>query len=88
MFIRPTNTDGYGVSVAEAISLGNPSIASHVCTGPEGTICFAKRDIDDLYNKTVDVIQNYKKHKENIANITLDDNSEKIINLYRELLTK
>ena len=38
IFIRPNRTDAYGVSVAEAIHKGIPSLASDVCIRPNGAI--------------------------------------------------
>lgn len=82
LFVRPTNNDGYGVSIAEAIYCNVPAIASDVCMRPEGAILFKSRDMDDLYSKTVDVIDNYDKYKENIRNIKFDDNARKISQIY------
>ena len=56
LMIRPTNTDGYGVSIAEALYFGCPAIASDVCDRPEGTILFKNRNLDDLYDKTKRVL--------------------------------
>lgn len=88
LFIRPTNTDGYGVSIAEAIFLQKPAIASDVCKRPEGTVLFENRNIDDLFSKTIDIIDNYEKHKEKIENIEFEDNAEKILEVYKKLLIK
>ncbi|MBK3518014.1 glycosyltransferase [Carboxylicivirga marina] len=52
LMIRPTASDGYGVSIAEALFFDCHSIASDVCDRPNGTIIFKNRDIEDLYNKT------------------------------------
>ncbi len=88
LFIRPTNTDGYGVSIAEAISLKTPAIASDVCKRPEGTILFENRNIDDLYSKTVRVIDNYNEEKKKIENIEFEDNAERIIEVYKKVLNE
>lgn len=87
LFIRPTNTDGYGVSIAEAIFLKKPAIASDVCKRPEGTILFENRNIDDLYIKTTNVINNYKEHRTRIKDIEFEDNAEKILGVYKKVLT-
>jgi len=87
LFIRPTNTDGYGVSIAEAIYAKVPSIASDVCVRPEGTILFKSRDIDDLYNKTSEVIENYKQFKERLKDIDFENNGIRLVELYEELLS-
>ncbi|MCC9296349.1 glycosyltransferase family 4 protein [Clostridium sp. WLY-B-L2] len=86
LFLRPTNTDGYGVSIAEALYYKVPSIASNVCVRPEGTILFKVRDIEDLYSKTVDVIDNYKCYKEKLKDIKIEDNADKILNVYKKLV--
>lgn len=51
IFVRPTSTDSFGVSVAEAISCGIPAIASDVCKRADGAIVFKTRDLDDLIRK-------------------------------------
>lgn len=82
LFVRPTNNDGYGVSIAEAIYCNVPAIASDVCVRPEGAILFKSRDMDDLYIKTIDVIDNYDKYKEKIRDIKFEDNARKISQIY------
>ena len=86
LFLRPTNYDGYGVSIAEAIYYNVPAIASDVCERTEGTILFKSRDMDDLYNKTVDVIENYEKSKEKLKNVKFGDNALKLLEIYEECL--
>ena len=88
LFIRPTNTDGDALSVREALTLEIPAIASDVCKRPEGTILFKNRDIDDLYNKTKYVIDNYDEFKQQIANIEMEDNAEKILEVYKKVLSE
>jgi len=85
LFIRPTNTDGDALSIREAISLKKPAIASDVCKRPEGTVLFKSRNIDNLYEKTMDVINNYEKHKAFIEDIEFEDNAEKILDVYRKV---
>ena len=51
LMVRPTCTDGYGISIAEALYFHCPAIASDVCVRPEGTILFENRNMDDLYEK-------------------------------------
>ncbi len=85
VFVRPTNTDGYGVSIAEAIYFKVPSIASNVCRRPEGTILFKSRDINDFILKVKDVLDNYEEHKKRLESVILEDNAEKIIKIYQNL---
>ena len=82
VFVRPTNTDGYGVSIAEAIHFKIPAVASDVCQRPEGTILIRSRDIDDFTSKIKNVLDNYEVHKRRVAKVILEDNVEKILELY------
>jgi len=82
LFLRPTNTDGDSISIREALSYKVPVIASDAVERPEGTIIFKSRNIDDLYTKTVDVIKNYNLYKEQIQDIIIEDNAEKIMDIY------
>lgn len=55
-FIRPTRTDSFGISVAEGVFLGKHTIASDVCDRPPGSILFRSGDIEDLRQKTLNVL--------------------------------
>lgn len=48
LFVRPTSTDSFGVSVAEALAMGVPAIASDVCVRAEGTITFQSRNQNEF----------------------------------------
>ena len=48
LFLRPTNTDGFSVSIAEAFEYGVPVIASDAVTRPAGCVEFRTRDVDDF----------------------------------------
>lgn len=52
LFLRPTFYDGYGISVAEAISLNCKAIASNVCERTPGTTTYNYNDFNDLLTKT------------------------------------
>jgi glycosyltransferase involved in cell wall biosynthesis len=86
LFLRPTNYDGYGVSIAEAMYYNIPAIASDVCPRPEGAILFKSRNTNDLYNKTVDVIENYEAFKHKLRNIEFQDNASRLLQIYEECL--
>jgi len=85
VFVRPTNTDGFGISIGEAIHFKIPAVASNVCTRPEGTILFQNREIDDFTTKVKDVLDNYDDHKRRLVNVKLEDCTDKIIELYERL---
>jgi glycosyltransferase involved in cell wall biosynthesis len=86
LFIRPTNTDGDALSIREAILLKRPAIASNICKRPGGTILFKNRNVDDLYNKAIYVIENYTESKKQIESIEFEDNAEKILEVYKKVL--
>jgi glycosyltransferase involved in cell wall biosynthesis len=48
LLLRPNLSDGYGVSLQEALDLGVPAVASNVCQRPKGTILFENNNIKDL----------------------------------------
>lgn len=56
LFVRPTVSDSYGISVAEALSMGIPVVASDVCARAEGTILYRKGDLDDLMQNVQNVL--------------------------------
>lgn len=55
--LRPNLSDGYGVSVQEAMDLGVPAVASDVCERPKGAVLFKNDDLEDL-SKKVDYVLN------------------------------
>ena len=48
LFVRPTLTDGYALSLAEALYFDCPSVASDASPRPAGTILFANRNLDEF----------------------------------------
>lgn len=61
--IRPTISDSYAISVAEAICFGVPVIASDVCVRPKGSIIFASRNKAELLYKSKVILQGIKNGK-------------------------
>ena len=57
IFIRPTITDGDALSIREALMFNKPVIASDVCTRPDNVTIFRNRDIEDLTNKSVQILK-------------------------------
>lgn len=51
LMVRPTYSDGYGISIEEALYLECPAVASDVCKRPEGTVLFKNRNLDDFITK-------------------------------------
>lgn len=82
LYIRPTNTDGYAMSLAEAIYYDIPAIASNVCVRPEGTILFKNRDSSDLEDKIEFIITNYNMVFEHVKKIKVVDYKLSLRELY------
>jgi len=61
VFIRPTLSDGYSVSIEEALYLGTLVVASDVCKRPVGTVLYKVGDMVDLSKKVKDIVQK-KEH--------------------------
>lgn len=61
LMIRPTTTDGDALSIREALYFDLKAIASDVCVRPEGAIVFKSRDLEDLYIKTKEVLDEKSK---------------------------
>jgi glycosyltransferase involved in cell wall biosynthesis len=56
LMVRPTYSDGFGISIAEAIYFGCPALASDVCERATGTILFSNRDSQDFYIKAKQIL--------------------------------
>ncbi len=56
IFIRPTYKDGYGISIDEALYFNCPAIASNCCKRHRDAVLFENRNIDDLENKVLEVL--------------------------------
>ena len=84
-FVRPTNVDGYGISIAEAIYFKVPAVASDVCSRPEGTILFSSRDMGEFTSKVKDVLDNCDLYKEKLEAINLEDNFSQIMKVYQKV---
>lgn len=86
VFVRPTNVDSYGVSVAEAIYLGKPAVASDVCSRAEGTVLFRSRDMGDFAQKVREVLGNYREYKRKLRRIRFEDNVAKVVGIYKTVI--
>lgn len=57
VFIRPTLSDSFGISVAESLFFNTPVVASDVCYRQKGAVLFKAGDCDDLYQKVLTILQ-------------------------------
>jgi len=56
VMVRPTMSDGASVSLAEAVHLGVPTVASNVCTRAPGTVLFEASNKQDFVRKVYKVL--------------------------------
>jgi glycosyltransferase involved in cell wall biosynthesis len=85
LFVRPTCTDAYGVSVAEAIHFGVPAVASDVCERSRGAILFEARNQGDFLKKVREVLANPRVYRERLNQVLQEDTFEKLLELYNQL---
>ncbi len=83
IFVRPTNTDSWPLSIIEALSLKKPTIASDVCLRHNGCILFKTRSQEDFNNKVWFCINNYQIEKDKLTNISTGDGFNELLSVYR-----
>ncbi len=88
LFIRPSNTDGYSVSLAEAIFLKVPAIASDAAERPPGTLLFHSRDGADLFHQVERVLRDYPFYRAQAQTLRSPDYAGEILQLYEDVLPK
>lgn len=54
LMVRPSSSDGFGISIAEALFFGCKAVASDVSERPVGTVLFRNRDPLDFYEKCLE----------------------------------
>ncbi|GAB6927009.1 hypothetical protein JCM10914A_09920 [Paenibacillus sp. JCM 10914] len=82
LFIRPTLTDGYGVSIAEALACGIPAVASDVCLRPEGALLYSAGSVDELLTLVVQVIEHYASYQESVVQLPAPDYLSPLLKVY------
>lgn len=82
LLIRPTFTDGYSLSLAEAIYCGTPVLASDAGERPGGIVLFRKGNQEELNRKTKAVIDAYDDYKQKILRVKQKDFSREVTDLY------
>jgi glycosyltransferase involved in cell wall biosynthesis len=82
IYLRPTKTDGDAMAIREALYSHCVPIASDIVTRPAGCVTFLTGNSDDYLLKTLDVIENLSKCKENI-NTGFRDYYKEILSVYQ-----
>lgn len=62
LFIRPTLSDNYGISIAEALYCQTPALASNVCERPAGTYLYQTGNVDHLTQQAYFILKKGKAH--------------------------
>lgn len=81
LLLRPTKTDGDALSVREALFLKTPVIASDSVPRPVGTILYNHDSADDLFDKTVELFENYDEITSELNHYT-SNFADKILEQY------
>lgn len=84
LMIRPTSTDGDALSIKEALSFGVDVIASDVTPRDKNVTLFHYSDIDELYTKVLDKIEN--KNSNNLTKGCIENSINHFIKNYRKLV--
>lgn len=88
VFIRPTNTDGDALSIRESLFYNVPTIASNVIARPEGTVLFENRDINDLYSKTKEILENRNATTGDLCDSGNKNNLERTIKVFESVMDR
>ena len=81
--VRTNTSDGYGVSLQEAMDAGIPAIASDVCMRPQGTVLFKSNELTDLEKKIFEVVK-----KPSVLPATDQPQSHlQLLDIYKKLLS-
>lgn len=83
--IRATNTDGNSLTIHEALFLRVPVVASDCTERPNGCILFKNRNLDDLHDKAVTVIKNIDFYRNQLKELSVENNAISFLNLYTKL---
>lgn len=86
VFMRTTNTDGNSVSVLEALSVGTPVIATDCVERPTECILVKTRNMDDLLEKTIYVLENLESEKKKLTNSSFKGYAEDLYDVYESLV--
>lgn len=86
IFVRPTRTDSFGISVAESLWLQKPAVASDACLRPAGTILFPAGDTDGMLAVLNNLLEQMRDGSYRFGAESPEDGSIIIENLYYEII--
>ena len=86
MFLRPTNTEGFSISVAESFEFGLPVVASDAVPRPAGCLVFRNRDVDDFVAKVGQAIRETAMWSKRSRAAREPDHFQKLLRVYESLV--
>lgn len=85
LFLRPTNTDGFSISIAEAFEVGVPVVASDAVPRPRGCVLFRSRDQDEFYGAVRRSLDDLPALRSAVPGWREPDHFDEIHAVYREI---
>ena len=85
LFLRPTNADGFCISIVEAYEFGVPVVASDVVIRPKGCLQFRTRDQDDFTERVREALGDLPTWAARSLAGKEPDHFEEIVSVYRRL---
>ena len=85
VFLRPTNTDSWAMSISEGISLGVPVVTSDACKRENGAIIFETRNQDAFNEAIINCLDNLKIEKEKLRHIVVESHHIEVGGVYQKL---
>lgn len=86
MFLRPTNTEGFSISVAESFEFGLPVVASDAVPRPEGCLVFRNRNVDDFVAKVGQAIREMAMWSKRSLAAREPDHFQQLLRVYESLV--
>jgi glycosyltransferase involved in cell wall biosynthesis len=86
LFLRPTNTEGFSISIVESFEYGLPVVASDAVPRPEACLVFRNRDVDDFVSKVREAIQDRRTWSKRSLAAKEPEHFQEILSVYESLL--
>jgi glycosyltransferase involved in cell wall biosynthesis len=85
LFVRASFADGDSISIREALSSFVTVLASDAAPRPEGTVLFARGNLQDLLEKLKFCFENLSLLKSRLDNVKLEGFENRVFDVYRTL---
>lgn len=85
LFLRPTNTDGFSVSIAEALDVGVPVVASDAVPRPQGCSLFRSRDLASFTDQVLHALHHLPDLRAETSRCRQPDHFPRILEAYERV---